>query len=148
MHSAKRAQIKMIKLTKLAEKAGVSLGYLSRVVNGDLDAFKDTALKLAEAANFLSEEAGLPVCFEPNDFNSKLHVNYKEIYPDAKFRVRSVLISSCGYEVKTAKEILDYHTADLLYTRLYELMSDALRYSKCHTFTYADHIYYFEGEEE
>ena len=148
MHSAKRAQIKMIKLTKLAEKAGVSLGYLSRIVNGDLDAFKDTALKIAEAANSLSEEAGLPVCFEPNDFNAKLHHNYKEIYPDAKFRVRSVLISSCDYEVKTAKEILDYHTADLLYTRLYELISDALRYSKCHTFTYADHIYYFEGEEE
>ena len=148
MHSAKRAQIKMIKLTKLAEKAGVSLGYLSRIVNGDLDAFKDTALKLAEAANSLSEAQGLPVCFEPNDFNSKLHVNYKEIYPDAKFRVRSVLISSCSYEVKTAKEILDYHTADLLYTRLYELMSDALRYSRCHTFTYADHIYYFDGEEE
>jgi len=53
MHSANRAQIKMIKLTKLAEKAGVSLGYLSRIVNGDLDAFKDTALKLAEAANSL-----------------------------------------------------------------------------------------------
>jgi hypothetical protein len=148
MHPAKQAQIKLIKLTDLSKKANVSAGYLSRVVSGDIDAFKDTALKLAEAANFLSEQKGLPVCFEPNDFNKKLHANYKEIYPDAKFRVRSVLCSSCDYEVKTAKEILDYHTADLLYTRLYELMSDALRYSRCHTFTYADHIYYFEGEEE
>jgi len=148
LHPAKRSQLRTITTRKLSDKAGVSYGYLSRVISGDLDAFKDTALKLAEAANSLSEDAGLPICFEPNDFNSKLHVNYKEIYPDAKFRVRSVLVSSCDYEVKTAKEILDYHTADLLYTRLYELMSDALRYEKCHTFTYSDHIYYFEGEEE
>lgn len=147
MHPAKKAQLKVIRQSHLAQKAGVSNGYLSRVISGDLDAFKDTALRLAEAANSLSEEAGLPVCYEPNDFNSKLHTNYKEIYPEAQFRVRSVLVSSCDYEIKTAKEILDYHTADLLYTRLYELMSDALRYSHAHTFTYSDHIYYFEGEK-
>ena len=60
MHPAKQAQIKLIKLTDLSKRANVSAGYLSRVVSGDIDAFKDTALKLAAAANFLSEEKGLP----------------------------------------------------------------------------------------
>lgn len=147
MHPAKRAQIRTISLTALAKEAELSLGYLSRVINGGLDAFKDTAIKLSEAANKLSEDKGLPQCFEPNDFNSKLHLNYREIYFDAKFHVRSVLVN-CEYEVKTAKDILDYHTNDLTYTMLYELMADALRYERCRTFTYADHVYYFLGEEQ
>lgn len=147
MHPAKRGQIKMITLTALAKEAELSLGYLSRVINGGLDAFKDTAIKLSEAANKLSEAKGLPQCFEPNDFNEKLHLNYREIYFDAPFKVRSVLVS-CEYEVKTAKDILDHHTNDLTYTMLYELMADSLRYERCRTFEYADHVYYFLGEEQ
>jgi hypothetical protein len=147
MHPAKRGQIKMITLTALAKEAELSLGYLSRVINGGLDAFKDTAIKLSEAANKLSEDKGLPQCFEPNDFNSKLHLNYREIYFDAPFKVRSVFVS-CEYEIKTAKDILDHHTNDLTYTMLYELMADALRYERCRTFEYADHVYYFLGEEQ
>ena len=150
MHPKKIEILKKIGQKKVAAVAGYSDGFFSQVIHDKYEhaiASQVKAIDLSIHANNLADELGSPTCFEPTDFNHKLHTHYNDVYPEAVFSVRSVVIKGGGYELHTAKDILDMHSADIKYATLYALIKDALQQPKMNSFLYNDHIYYYEGEK-
>jgi hypothetical protein len=99
MNDIKRAQLRVITLTRLAQASDTSLPYLSKVVSGKHKASRAKAELLARCANQLSTKK----IFDPNDFNDELNPNLKHVCDDVVFLLKNI---SCHCaEVLTALEI-------------------------------------------
>jgi transcriptional regulator with XRE-family HTH domain len=66
---------KNVKLSLLAERTGITLSYLSRIINNHLVPSDDLAICLAEQANVLSFQDGY---FTPSDFIPKITIKVYE----------------------------------------------------------------------
>ena len=66
---------KNVKLSLLAERTGITLSYLSRIINNHLVPSNDLAASLAEQANILSFQTDY---FTPSDFIPKITIKVTE----------------------------------------------------------------------
>ncbi len=66
---------KTVKLSLLAERAGITLSYLSKVINNHVMPSDELAASLAEQANILSFQTDY---FEPSDFIPKRTIKVTE----------------------------------------------------------------------
>ena len=66
---------KNVKLSLLAERTGITLSYLSRIINNHLVPSNDLAASLAKQANILSFQTDY---FTPSDFIPKITIKVTE----------------------------------------------------------------------
>ena len=66
---------KNVKLSLLAERTGITLSYLSRIINNHLVPSDELAASLAEHANILSFQTDY---FTPSDFIPKITIKVTE----------------------------------------------------------------------